>query len=206
MSARRRRPTILDVDEVDRLPGIVYIAVEEADAIRKSITFQLREMTRGGTALLAYSNRELLVAAYGQDQPFVALSSRELPALQSQLGFNVVVLDVQPPRSPGEARQHAEDERQAAPMDVDHETGQPVVYVPSRPYRRGDAEAQLELQPLGDDQVALLTYSSRQALLDGCGPDQHYVRLPVDVLPQAMRQCGANRVLIDTSLPTHLRH
>jgi hypothetical protein len=207
LSARRKRPIILDPDEFDHLPEIAYIPVEGVDTAAKRATIRLREMARGGTALLLYSSRKRLVAAHGHDHPVMAVSSRELPALQRRLGFHAVLLDVGlPPELRRQDHQSATGEPDPVPMEVDRATGEPLVYVPSRPYRTGDDQARLELQPLAKGQLALLAYSSRQSLLDGCGPEQHYVRLRAAMLPEAMRQCGADQVLIDAPLPDHLRH
>ncbi len=207
LSARHKRPIILDPDEFDYLPETGYIPIEGVDVVAKRATVRLREMTRGGTALLVYSSRERLVLAHGEVHPAMMLPSRELPLLQRELGFNVVLLDVGLPADLQRQRGlRAEDERESVSMDVDHATGEPVVYVPSRPYRKGDGEARLELQPLANGRLGLLTYSSIQSLLDGCGSEQYYVRLRVGMLPEAMRQCGADRVLIDAPLLHHLRH
>lgn len=204
MGARRKRPVILDPDEFDHLPEIVYVPIEGVDAAWQRATIRLREMARGGTALLVYSIKECLIAAYGEDQPAMTLPSSELPALQRRLGFNAVLLDVGLP--PGLRRQPPEDEREQTPMEVDRVTGEPLVCVPSRPYQKGDDEVRLELQPLTNGRLTLLAYSSKQSLLDGCGPEQHYVQLPAAKLPEAIRMCGADQVLIDTRLPDHLRH
>lgn len=207
MSAQRKRPVILDADEFDHLPEIAYIPTEGVNATTNRATIRLREMARGGTALLLYSSKERLVAAHGADHPAMALPARELPVLQRRLGFHAVLLDVAlPAELRRQAHQSAIGEREPVPIEVDRATGEPLVYIPSRPYRSGDDNAHLELQPLGKGRLALLAYSSRQSLLDGCGAEQHYVRLPVAMLPEAMRQCGADRVLIDTPLPDHLRH
>lgn len=137
----------------------------------------------------------------------MTLPSRELPAWQRRLGFTVVLLDVGlPAELRRDAVRAAEEKRESVPMDVDPSTGEPMVYVPSRPFRKGDVEARLELQPLTTGGLALLAYSSRQSLLDGCGSGQHYVRLRAPMLPEVMRQSGADSVLMDAPLPDYLRY
>jgi hypothetical protein len=196
----------LDPDEFDHLPEVAHIPIEHANTERKTATVRLVELAHGGTALLVYSNRKRLAAACGDQQAAMALPSRELPRLQRRLGFNAVLLDVSVPREWSQQSGRPTPEQPGSAHTFDRRTGEPFVYVPSKPFRRGDSEAQLELQPLTNGHRALLTYTSQQALLDGCGPKQYFVRFQSSRLHEVMRQCGVDRVLIDTALPDYLRH
>jgi hypothetical protein len=206
LTAQRKHPVILDPDEFDHLPEVAHIPIEHADTERKTATVRLGELAHGGTALLLYSSRERLAAACGDQQAAMALPSRELPKLQRRLGFNAVLLDVSVPPEWSQRSVQSTSEQPGPLRAFDRRTCEPFVYVPSKPFRPGDSEAQLELQPLTTGHRALIAYTSQQALLDGCGPKQYFVRFPSSRLQEAMRQCGADRVLIDTTLPDHLRH
>lgn len=206
MTAQRKHPVILDPDEFDHLPDVAHIPIEHADTNRKTATVRLGELEHGGTALLVYSSRKRLATACGDEQAAMALPSCELPKLQRRLGFNAVLLDVSVPREWSQQPGQPTSEQPEPAGTFDRGSGEPFVYVPSKPFRRGDREAQLELQPLAGGHRALLAYTSQQALLDGCGPNQYFIRFPSSRLQEVMRQCGADRVLIDTALPDYLRH
>jgi hypothetical protein len=188
------RPVVLDADEWEHLPDTVYIPVRGATAVE--VTVELREMTDARMALLAYSTLQRLVAACGADQPALRLPAEDLPRLRRRLRFHAVLLDVRPPA----------EILDTSSLAVDRATGEPVVFVPSRPFRRTDPRAQVELQRTADGTLALPTYTSRAALIDGCGPNQYFVTFPVGQLAQVQRQTGAAGVLIDVPLPARLRH
>jgi hypothetical protein len=196
----------LDPDEFDHLPEVAHIPIEHADTGEKTATVRLGELAHGGTALLVYSSRQRLAAACGDHQAAMVLSSRELPVLQRRLGFNAVLLDVSVPQGWSQGAGQSTLDQSGPMVTSDHVTGEPFVYVASRPFRRGDSDAQIELQPLTNGHRALLAYTSQQSLLDGCGPEQHFVRFHSSQLQEVMHQCGADRVLIDTTLPDYLRH
>lgn len=192
----RRRPVVLDADEREYLPDVVYIPVHRADG---AIRFELREMADSRLALPVYSSMARLIAALGGAHLATRRPSTELPRLRRQLGFQALLLDVVLPNV-------KQPDPQPLPLTLDRATGEPMVFVPSRPFGRANREAKLELQRLADGQVALLTYSSLTALTEGCGLGQHYVAFPAGRLETVRQQAGADTVLIDVALPQHLRH
>jgi hypothetical protein len=133
--------------------------------------------------------------------------SVSLPSLRRKLRFHALLLDIDPP---AERARPADDPdgvvRQALPLAVDDVTGDPIVYVPSRPLPSAGRPAELELQPTTEGKRALMTYSSRSALLHCCGPNQHFVAFPAGRLADVVAGSGADTVLIDLPLPQHLRH
>ncbi len=150
--------------------------------------------------MLAYSTLDRLVMACGAGQSAMKLPVRDLPRLRRKLRFHAILLDVSPPA------EAAPDVAQPRPLTIDNASGEPMVFVPSRSFRRAERAAQLELQRTADGKLALMAYSSRAALSDACGPNQHFVAFPVGQLALAQRESGADSVLIDVPLPAKLRH
>ncbi|MGH4019635.1 MAG: SAV_915 family protein [Pseudonocardiaceae bacterium] len=79
------------------MPGHVYVPVAEVDAEMTETRFEGRQLPGGEVAALAYSTLEELVARTGEQQPWILLPSERLLALQQQLGFDRVVLDLEVP-------------------------------------------------------------------------------------------------------------
>lgn len=77
--------------------------------------------------------------------------------------------------------------------------------MPSRPFRAGDEQARLELQPTPGGLLALMAYSSRETLLAGCGPAQPWVSIPAGLLDEARQEAGADTIALDTPLPEWLQ-
>ncbi|HEU0090156.1 MAG TPA: SAV_915 family protein [Pseudonocardiaceae bacterium] len=119
-------------------------------------------------------------------------------------GVDVVVVDVD---VPGDLRGTA-----AGPVDDARAWDDPesadwsLVFVPSQPFRPGDAEVKLELQPMPGGRLALMAYSTRDLLDWGCGPYQPWVAVPAGLLDDARQQAGAHTIVLDTPLPVRLRH
>jgi hypothetical protein len=205
-SRGRSRPVVLDVDETGHLPPSVYVPCQPGDGAGPELLVELQEMRDGRHALLVFSSAERLLASYGEQQKWVALAAHDLPAIQQHVGFHAVLLDVALPRpreSPTESRAQPPT---VDTVDIDASSGEPLVYVPSRPFSPGDKEAQIELQPLASGLLALPAYSTAAKLAAGCGPHQHYVCFRAGLIDEICQQVGADQVVIDTPLPEHLRH
>ncbi|MGH3914375.1 MAG: SAV_915 family protein [Pseudonocardiaceae bacterium] len=197
-----RRPAVLDPDESYHLPAEVFVPARPGTASSGAI-LEVRELTDGRLAMAVYSSMERLIACCGMCQPWIAFGADQLPELQRGGGFDVVVLDVDVP----------EDLRQCTVGSGDGErtwhdpesADWSLVFVPSRPFRPGDAQAKLELQPMPGDRLALMAYSSRDLLCWGCGPYQPWVSIPAGLLDEARQQAGAHTIALDTPLPGRLR-
>ncbi len=74
------------------------------------------------------------------------------------------------------------------------ENDEPLVYLPSRRVRDGDAEAQVELRTV-DDRLTLLAFSSLAALVGSCGPEQPWVAVSIPAVRTLVDACGAEPVL-----------
>jgi len=195
---------VLDADEWQHLPPEVYIPVRRLATADDEAMVELYEMTDARVALLAYSTLDHLAAAFGTVQSAMKLPAGDLPRLRRRLLFHAVLLDVSLPAEP---RTESEpDAPEPLPLTVDSATGEPMVFVPSRPFSRADRRAQIELQRTADGKLTLMTYSSQSALSAGCGSDQHFVAFPVGRLIQVQHESGADSVLIDVPLPARLRH
>lgn len=62
-----------------------------------------------------------------------------------------------------------------------------VVYVPSQRVHAGEDQAQLELPRTPEGGVLLMAYSSPEALVRACGPDQPWVALHCDMVDALLR-------------------
>ncbi len=132
------------------------------------------------------------------------LPADRLPELRRAGGFDAVVVDVEiPPELRGSAAGSVERE---PAWDDAGSTDWGLVYVPSRPFHLGDEQAKLELQPMPGGLLAVMSYSSRDTLKAGCGPEQPWVSIPAGLLDEARRQAGADTIVLDTPLPQRLRH
>lgn len=91
--------------ETDRLAGLpdavlpdeVYVPVEAVHEGMTGVNFELRHFPNGEVAALAYTSHLRLVNCCGDDQPWVLMPSERLLALQSQLRFHRVILDLDLP-------------------------------------------------------------------------------------------------------------
>jgi hypothetical protein len=197
----RRQPVVLDVDEWEHLPAEVYIPVHGLAAGSGDALVELRQMIDVRVALLVYSTVDLLFTCWGEHQSAMRVPAERLSVLQRRLGFHAVLLDVSPPAG----AMRAPVVRKTLPLAVD-DAGDPIVYVPSRPFRRAGGRAHVELQRIAGGKRALMTYSSQSMLLHCCGPNQHFVAFPAGRLTAVLAASGADTVLIDLPLPSHLRH
>jgi hypothetical protein len=198
----RRQPVVLDVDEWEHLPAEVYIPVHDVVAGSGDALVELRKMVDARIALLVYSTLDLLFTCWGEQQSAMLVPAERLSTLQRKLGFHAVLLDVSPPA--GSTRLAVA--QGTLPLALDDATGDPIVYVPSRPFRRTSRSAHVELQLIADGKRALMTYSSLSALLHCCGPNQHFVAFPAGLLAAVLAESGADTVLIDLPLPPRVRH
>lgn len=67
---------------------------------------------------------------------------------------------------------------------------------------RGEAAGRVTpaLKPLADGRLALLVFTSLDALVTGCGPDQPWVGLPEATVEQVFRRSHADVVVVDVDL------
>lgn len=104
---------------------------------------------------------------------------------------------------PGAPGQSPDDVDGSALHDV---SAQGTVFVPTQRMRRGDAEFLVEMRHLQDGRLALLTYSSLDALVEGCGDAQPWVEVPAERVEEIRDVVGAEVVVMDQALDAAQRH
>lgn len=72
-----------------------------------------------------------------------------------------------------------------------------TVFVPSARVQPGDETASLVLRQVDGDTLVLPAYTSLDALVRCCGPDQAWVALPADVADALLDELGAQAVVLD---------
>ncbi len=205
------RPTVVDPDETERLPKQVYLAARP-DESNGGLMLEVREV-QGEQVVLAYSSLEQFVDGCGPDQPWIQLPTTHLTEIATEqqgdawnvpsFRFGVMLDQPLPPELQGTAGGWAEEE---ARWDEDESEDWTLVHLASQPFREGDERANLELQPMPDERLAVMAYTSREAVEAGCGPHQASVPIPAGLLGEARRQSGAHTICLDTPLPPQLRH
>jgi hypothetical protein len=133
------------------------------------------------------------------------MSAGELERLADALGITLFALDASLPewhRVP-EPREHEQPE---LPIAREPEVDGGLLYLPSRPFRPGDFDAVLELQPDARGRLQLLVYTSSAELAEGCGPHQAWVAVPASALAEIAEWVGAYRVLFNPVLTEETRH
>ncbi|RZS30397.1 hypothetical protein EV193_11795 [Herbihabitans rhizosphaerae] len=202
---RMPRPMLLDVDEADRMPYEVLLATHPGRSVGERVMLELRESVNDQLVVMAYSSRQALVECCGRGQSWIRVPAHELPNLKRSAGFKAVALDTP---LPVETRHPAtpEGQEEPTPFATLGDDEDRMLFVPSRPFHEGHKRAELELQPISDDEVALLAYSSLELLIWGCGEHQAWVSFPSSDIEEVRRQSGADVVVMDTALPEWLRH
>lgn len=202
---------MVDPDETDRLPRQLYLAVRP-DETNGGLMLEIREV-QGEQVVLAYSSLERFVNGCGPDQPWILIpTTRATEIATEQRGgawnppsfrFGIVLDHSLPPESQGTAGGWAQDE---ARWDEDESEDWTLVHVASQPFRDGAERANLELQPMPGERLAVMAYTSRENVEAGCGPHQASVPIPAGLLGEARRQSGAHTICLDTPLPPQLQH
>lgn len=158
-------------------------------------------------AVLAYSSLDRFLESCGADQPWVLLTVERLTAVAQDGagGFRFsVMLDVSLPADlRGTAGGMADAE---ASWDAPDSEDWSWLYLPSRPFRAGQEQAELELQPMPGERLAVMAYTSRRSVEVGCGEQQPWVSVPAGLMSDVRRQAGADTICLDTPLPPYLRH
>jgi hypothetical protein len=80
------------------------------------------------------------------------------------------------------------------------------VFADSRSPHLGDSELLFELRETRTGQLALMVYSSKEALVQACGTGQSWTKLHSSDIPWLAKTVGFNTVLFDLALPAELRH
>lgn len=88
------------------LPPVVYVPSQQLEPGDTELNIELRYLTDGRVAVLAYTSLDRLVAACGRGQPWALLRTEQLDELREQTPFDVVAND---PEVPAELRKDQAD-------------------------------------------------------------------------------------------------
>jgi hypothetical protein len=83
------------------LPPVVYVPSQPAEPGETEVNLELRYLTDGQVAVLAYTSLDRLVSACGRAQPWALLHSEQLWELRDSGTVHVIVVD---PEVPAELR------------------------------------------------------------------------------------------------------
>ncbi|WP_342779410.1 SAV_915 family protein [Amycolatopsis cihanbeyliensis] len=192
----------MDPDEVPRqAPDGLYLLTTPTG---HGGVIELWTLRDGTSAVMGYSSIGRLMVACGSGQPFRHMAADEVESACESIGAKVVVVDTVPPGGQRYPEVDSRDQPDLPLLDAE-DPDQPVVYVPSRPYRAGQRDAVLELQP-HEGRLTLLAYTSRELLEEGCGPYQAWVSIPSHLLEEAAWRVGAEAVLFNPVLSEESRH
>lgn len=200
--AGSRRAVVLLDDLPERAPTVLYVlTLPESTAVGDVV--ELRPTPRGPAAV-AYSSVANLVTACGMGQPWAAVSPERLQALGREYDYNLVILDAWLP----EGHRYPEPEVRDQPdLQPKAPTGEGVLlFVPSRPVRKGQQVVHLELQPDDSGRLMMLAFTSPEALAERCGPHQPWVAINRDDIDLVAEQAGALGVLFNPVLAEESRH
>ena len=202
---------VFDLDERSELPGQLYLACRP-DGSTGDVMLELRERD-GGPVVLAYSTLDRFLEGCGRDQPWGLVHTERLAEVglekagsllePATFRFGVLLNASLPHEARGTAGGLAWEESR---WDDEASEDWAMVHLASQPFHPGDDQAQLELQPMSGDHLAVMAYTSAAAVEAGCGPHQASVRIPAGLLGEARRQSGADTICLDTPLPQRLRH
>lgn len=136
--------------------------------------------------------------------PWLEVTRDDLARACDRLGVALLALDAALPDIPQYPVPDVRAQPDLEEIPEDTNSGE-LLYVPSRPLRRGQRDAQLELQRF-QGKLTLLAYTSPQELEEGCGPHQAWVAIRADRLDAVIAQCGADGVLFNPKLSEQARH
>ena len=85
----------LDGDE--QLPDQVFLPAQRINDPQQPVTLELRALSDGTTAMLAYTSLEALVTGCGQGQPWIAVEGHAVENLQQRSEADTVLWDAAVP-------------------------------------------------------------------------------------------------------------
>lgn len=80
-----------------------------------------------------------------------------------------------------------------------------AVFIPSEPMTPEDQQANLELRETTEGALALVSFTSLEQLVEGCGEQQAWISIPEAEVQQLAAQVGAQVILQDVPLPDQQR-
>jgi len=98
---------------------------------------------------------------------------------------------------------YAADEEAVAPAVLGDEHAE--LFLPTGRTVPADQEVQLELRYTTEGALALVTFTSLERLVEGCGDQQPWISVPGAEVEQLAAQVGAQVILQDVPLPEDQR-
>ncbi|MEU6131119.1 SAV_915 family protein [Saccharopolyspora sp. NPDC047091] len=86
-----------DDAEDDQPPRQAFLPAERITDRNQPVTLELRALTDGTTAMLAFTTLEALVTGCGEAQPWIAVEETSVPDLQRRCGAGQILWDVSVP-------------------------------------------------------------------------------------------------------------
>jgi hypothetical protein len=80
------------------IPPVVWVPCAPGEPGDDDLSVDLRETPDGRLALLVYSSADRLAACAGPNQPSIAMPAADLEEIRAEIGFSLVLLDVEIPR------------------------------------------------------------------------------------------------------------
>lgn len=81
------------VGDDEQLPETVYVPSQRVDDLNESVTVELRRLTNGNTAMLAFTTLQHLVDGCGNRQPWIAVKRDRVDEVRQHSGADVVLWD-----------------------------------------------------------------------------------------------------------------
>jgi hypothetical protein len=88
----------LEEPEIDEHTAWLYVPARQAMGPGEQVFAQLRRLTDGRLALLAYTSLPALVEACGEQQSWVSFPADSLPKMTAGLGFDTVAVNMPLPQ------------------------------------------------------------------------------------------------------------
>ncbi|MBQ6643973.1 MAG: hypothetical protein IJH84_23470 [Saccharopolyspora sp.] len=99
--------------------------------------------------------------------------------------------------------EHATDGAAVAPAVLGDEGAE--LFIPCARAAPHDQQVQLELRHTTENALALVTYTSLERLVEGCGDQQPWISVPSAEVQQLAEQVAAQVILQDVPLPDDQR-
>lgn len=166
---------------------------------------------RNEAVLFAYSSVPNLVTSCGGGQPYERFTASQIQA-SSEMGDAadlavLVALDVFHPLGARYMEPDYLDFEPLEEMSTEDVPEEPLLWVPSRPIRRGDRVVTVEMHSTRAGEALLLAFDTPELAWAACGPWQPLAGIHVDRILHAADQCGATEVIVnDGFLVEEARH
>lgn len=196
------RARLILIEDLGDSPEYVYLLIDpDANRPELSTTGKTNEV-----ALWAYTTVLLLTESCGDGQPYTTVTPAQLRNFANELDTTALLaIDIRHPagvRYPGTPWTEIEPITPMAPENPD----EPVVWIPTRPARKGDRQVVAELHGTKPGENLLLVFGTPEEAWEACGPYQSLTAVRLDRLQTVASECGANAIVANGWLDESARH